>query len=487
MDFERNPKRVRVAKLILQESGTYNVLYHRPYKTTVTPHDLENITTRIDQTNGQKITGSLLAGVASNILSPSASPEGNINIPNGWNERRIRFVMEVHVDTSMSSNIIYFFQGFTSHLGITPSGHIDPNMEFYINSFIRVSRLTQQTPYGTYLKDIVTESAHVLNGSLQNNMSNLNNPYIMRPQDIFHGIQSNYLNNVYINNNSGSVIDTRITLGNNQGLRSKRDNNLPANYLANIIDSFQNGNMLAEFGQENHDVMSRCASLVVEEPISENIFIRAINNVKGYSLGASFNFGDLEKVDPNINAVTNYITLGQVQINQLHTAGQTAYWNASDRETLVATILSNSVPAIMMDLMISKLHFRTTNDSIGGVVNTIIIDGKSLTDADISGNFQYFKTRLEKEILYDISFGNQDIYLIEMQVDLFGETKISVSLSGGPVIMYAVPSFCDSLTVPVIAGSKDSYFNVVHDFEVIMNNVNTANNNPLNTGINYQI
>jgi hypothetical protein len=40
---------------------------------------------------------------------------------------------------------------------------------------------------------------------------------------------------------------------------------------------------------------------------------------------------------------------------------------------------------------------------------------------------------------------------------------------------YAFPSFGDSLLVPVISPNKDSYKTVIHDFEVLMNNINEIN------------
>jgi len=216
--------------------------------------------------------------------------------------------------------------------------------------------------------------------------------------------------------------------------------------------------------------------LTYESSVFENVFIRALSNVKGYSGSVSFTFPELMKIDPNVSAVTNYISLGTTQSKQLHVAGQTAYWNSSDRETLVASVLSNAIPALMMELMISKIYFRSTNSDIGGNMNTIIIDAKSLTNADLTANYELFKRRLEKEILFDITYGNQSMFMIDMSADLFGETSISVSMDGAPMTPYTTPSFCDSLMVPVLSPNKDSYFNVVNDLEILMNNIKDSRN-----------
>lgn len=466
---------IKVVKLLMQESGSYNAMQSRPYQTHVDQTTLDNITRRVEESRGATVTGTLLSGIAGNILTPSATPQGEIAIPYGWAERRIRFSMEVHVIANTGSVIIYYFQGYTSHLGVSQSGAVDPKMEFILNSFIRVTRTQQYGPNGMQVRDIVTESANIINGQIQYQQQNQGNSdiFMMRPQDVFTGIQSGYIEDAYsyYNGADAGINDTRIKL-NGESVRSNRTNNLPANYIANIVDNYQTGVKLAEFGQSDSDIISRCRELAYEAPIYENVFIRAIASVRGIPNVTSFTLGDLEKIDPDVSSVTNYITLGAVRQNQMHQAGQTAYWTGSDRETLVATILSNAVPSVMMELMISKILFRSTNHDMTGAMNTVIIGAKSLTNADLTTNFELFKKRLEREIIYDITFGNQESYSLEMDADLFGETTITISLASGPVVSYTTPSFCDSLTAPIITGNKENFFNVVHDFEQLMNNVN---------------
>jgi len=468
---QRPMQSITIARLILSETGTYNPMFSRPYETYVSGDTLNAINNRIDAAGSSGITGSILAGVASTMLKPTAAPQAELMIPYGWAERRIRFILEAHVTTTTGSSFVYYFQGYTSHLGVGRNGAVDPNMEFIINSFIRVNRASTLTPYGYQTRDIVTESAHVINGVYHYQQQN-NTAFTMRPQDVFVGMQSNYIAEAYRSNNPGynTVTDTRLALT-SEPIRSKRSNNLPSSFIANVIDNYKTGVQLADFGQGEADILTRCQELVYESSINENIFIRAISNMKGVGCAISFTMADLERIDRNIAAVTNYVTLGATQVSQLHQTGQTAYWNSANRETVVATILSNAVPAIMMDLMINKIFFRSTNHDIGGIMNTVIIDAKSITNADLTQNFELFKRRLEKEILFDITYGNQDLYMLEMNIDLFGETTISLSVGNSPMTVFSTPSFCDSLMTPVITTNKDNFNALIHDFDVITNNI----------------
>jgi hypothetical protein len=63
--------------------------------------------------------------------------------------------------------------------------------------------------------------------------------------------------------------------------------------------------------------------------------------------------------------------------------------------------------------------------------------------------FEVFKHKLESEIIYDFTYGNQIGYTLDIRSDMFGETSISLSLDGEPEVIYVVPTFCDSLISPI--------------------------------------
>ena len=460
---------VSIVRLLLLESGTYNPIFNRPYQSHIDQHTLNEIYNRVDQSGLGRISGSSFAGIASGILIPSATPHTLIPICQGWNERRIRFLMEVNVRLATGSEFTYYFQGYTSHLGVTDTGAVDPSMRFHINSMTRVNRATVQTPFGVQYRDVVTASSQVIDGQALRQLVPAPS-YTLRPMDVFSGIQSNYLSAASANHMNPSVYDTRLTV-NNESLGSSRANNISTNYLAKVVDSYNVAKTQMDFGQGERDLTAKSYDMVRENMPNENEFLRAIANVQGVLSSSSFTHVDLCKIDPNCVNVTSYVKLGMTQRSALHQAGQTEHWNGSNRETQVATILSNAVPAIMMDALVSKLHFRSTNHDAAGVVNTVIINTMSLTNMDVTPGLEMFKRRLENEVLYDITYGNAELYTLEMNVDLFGETWISVSIGNGPVITYVTPSFCDGLLAPIITQSKDNYFGVVSDLENILNNL----------------
>ena len=185
-----------------------------------------------------------------------------------------------------------------------------------------------------------------------------------------------------------------------------------------------------------------------------------------------FNSTMLEHIDPNLSNVTNFIKIGNTQLVGLHTAGETEHWGGAGRETVAATLLSNAIPALMLEYMINKIYFRSTNHDINGQMQTILIDAKSITNMDLTKSFNLFKYRLENEILFDLTFGNQIAYMLEVSCDVFGESRITIALDSGPMITYATPSFCDSLIAPVYTTNKDILYTVSHDMEQIFSGIN---------------
>lgn len=466
--------KINVARLLMLESGTYNDQYNRPYVSHITGDILDNCVRRVEEAT--EITGSLLAGVANCMVQPQAQPGYAIHIPYGFSERRIRFVMEVHVAMATGSQMIYYFQGYTSHVGINAAtGSVDPTMEFIINSYIRITRTYSVGPTGGYHKDMVTESAHVVDGRLQ--AANNNESFLLRPQDVFTGMQSSYLESSYnYYNNGDGIVDTRLK-ANNSSNRSNRTNNLASHYVANIIDGYRSGSKTSNmFGQSQKDTFGQCRNFVHEVGLHENPFIRAISGVTGIPDSTTFKYGDLMKVDGNISNVTNFVSQG-VALAQSHHTGQTEFWNGADRDTVVATTLSSAIPALMMELMISKIVFSSTNHDLMGRINTVIIDAKSLTSVEMVENYEMFKRRLEKEVIMDITYGNQEAYMMQVSSDLFGDTQLTISIGSNPPVTFTTPSFCDGLLTQVVTNSKEHFFGVVNDFENLINHLNPQSTN----------
>jgi hypothetical protein len=79
-------------------------------------------------------------------------------------------------------------------------------------------------------------------------------------------------------------------------------------------------------------------------------------------------------------------------------------------------------------------------------------------------------------VLNSITFGNQDLLMLDLSVDVFGETYIGISLGGNPRMDYVAPTFADSLYSPVVSNTLESVNNLTVGFELLLGNIGEAIN-----------
>ncbi len=464
--------KISIRKLILMETGTYNPFYQRPWETHFDPASVDNLVERLSDVGtsmSSKISPEIFTGLSSSIIHPATVPQKRINIPNGWNEKRLRFLLEVEVTDSIAAGTIYYFQGYSDYLGVgVQSGAIDPEMIFIINSFIRVNRFNISTAYGNQIKDVVAESAQIMNGIIYHDSNSADMSFKMRPYDVFIGMQSNHLQNNY--NDSGAVCDTRLALHPSDSIRSNRSNNVASRYLSDIIDSHRYAlDEYDGFGQENHTVLESSSSRAYEDNPSQNTFLRILGNLSGRTNVTTFRLSDLISIDPNTASVTHHAALSSTAKTRLPRIGESANWDSRDNETVMSSILVNSVPALMVDNFLTNVMLRSTN--YDGEIVTQVLDYRSFVSGDITRYIGKFIDSVNRQVINDITHSNQISYTLEMSVDLLDTTTIKLSQNGEPEVIYTVPSFCDSLLSPVITSNHDTYYNLTNDIEHLLGTI----------------
>lgn len=466
-----------VNRVLMVETGRYNQMFARPYETNINGPVLNTLVDRIVNTGSKHVTSSLLSGISANIAAPSATPQQAINIVNGWNERRIRFTIEIGYSLSTGTTGIYYLQGYTNHSGVGMNGAVDPNMEFIINSYTTVNRLPMLTPTGYQYVDKIEDSAQVYTGVDGTMQTYHDVTYGLRPEDIYKGMQASFLTGGAEAAGMAGSIDFRSNLGSKPN-HSKRANNIPSAYVGEIVNSYMVGQDLAQFGQGHDDILSRVLHITAEPSVHQNFFFQRLAQIKQFMTNR-FNWRDLTAIDPSVDSKTQFFTRGDVvKVGGGQDAMSAQYWTGSDRVTQMASMLAAAIPGMMMQFMIQNVHFRSTNHDAMGRVNTTFIDVKSTTNLDMRRNIELFRHQLESEIITDLTMNGQDSYMLDMKCDLFGETWINLSLGIEPMATFAVPSFCDALFMPVVTHNQDHYSHITNDMNQLVayvsEEVNTA-------------
>lgn len=463
-----------IEKLVITDVGRHLPQFSRPYVTTIdNGRNLMDMANRIQQNNSTTTHASLFGGIAGQLVSPSAAPQGSIGIANGWDTRRLRFILEYHVQMNTGAYCIYYIQGYTDHPGIImhgPNSKFDDNMLFFINSITAIQRSTVNTGLGTEIVDRVLGFDQLLSRNVFSmpNMYEPTNYYSLRPTDIFNGISNNYISQAMPGD---MVIDTRNGMLN--GVQSsKRDNNISSVYLSKIANAAIVGEQMAEYGGNNmHSQIEQSKQFVMENFVNENPFITALfsTNSGPMSNKSAFTIRDLENIDPGLSNRANYLAIGEQQKFTIDVRGDSQYWSNTDRETQVAAIISNALPALLTECMMYAIKLRATNRTFDSDNVIQIANAKSIVGTNGIKLFELFKGRLASEVIADFTYNGMETYDLDIDADIMNNIRIGISLNGGPMCYYDTPAYCDSLLTPLITTSSHQLQSMSHDFELITN------------------
>ena len=121
-------------------------------------------------------------------------------------------------------------------------------------------------------------------------------------------------------------------------------------------------------------------------------------------------------------------------------------------ETMKVAEFMFGVTGIMAETMLSSIAFSITNNS--GQLTIIPTNASSLIDGlDVVPYFDRALKHIRIILGPKLTDNNQTLIELHADISLVGDSKIGISVNGGPVIIYRYPIFADSLFVPVITDS----------------------------------
>lgn len=480
------PSYVKIVRVLFTPTGTHNPQFQRPYHMTNNV-DLNMVDTLRQVTQeGQNISAGALAPYAGSILRPSADIYWDSNIINGWQEARLRFMMEVEIQ-NQTGIVRQYMSGYTNYPGYHRNGgnvSFDPEMQLVIN---RVLSLNVGGQNGIRLAG----SDRVLSGEYNPTFGMGGGEQVtvgLRPEDVFSIMQiagpGGY---------SEPVIDGRTAFAGHTPKFSTIANDMPNQYLARVLKGAiplnnisAQDSMVSPYG----DTLDRSIGHYAEMSVNQNRIMHQIIQNGGFQEGATFSYKCLMEIGSNHGNLDDRVLLLDASSNvsgfemPLHQAGMTANWNASNTEAIIAQVVSQQVPALMSDHFLTKIAFSATNRTI---TREFVVDIQGApsswlpTPEMVKFAINSFINRLTHEILQGLSINNAVDFNIRVIIDMYGETHIFASVSGGPEMHFCAPSFADSLTTPLLSQNVNYAMQYVSDIESLANRTVTtvASNNPL--------
>lgn len=451
--------RMKINMLVIQETGTYNPMFRRPYETVADGNVVKMFSQQLE--GAADITPALVAGITNEFIKPTAAPEKKIVLPGeDWDRPRLQFFMEVSYTDPLGGELIEYVQGHSEYFGLSPvTSAIDPQMKFFVNSVSKMRVNNYPTPFGNQQTGSIIDSSHVLMSQDFNSVLNQHDTR-MRPQDIFTTMTRSHIKPKH-----GTLVDSRTSLM-NAPLMSRRTNALTTNYVADVLRGYKHAQTNDQYGQAEAEVLTTARGNVAETLSSRDFFLMSLQNVEGHGpISNWFTYNDLLQMDSTLPQRTFKTKLGITEKAQMSHAGLTAHWDGRDIMTVKAVELSQQVPALMMECGLQVLTLISSNDYPDTQPRTSVQDVDSIAKGmDLDGPGHRFIHDFNTKILRDWSFNNQVRFNVLMECDLFGETRLRLSFNGEPPTDFVTPSFCDALMVPVLTGNTQHALDVANDF-----------------------
>lgn len=464
---------IEVINCIFVATGTYQSMVHRPFNGTLNQEGLQLF---INQTRGgADVSVNSLAGISGHFLAPVTAPQGEINLQNGWGSQRVRFYLLIKLTRPASVPIYQAITGYTDVMGLDfNTKSISPQMRLHFNSVMTVSHLDNGAfalNDNSQLIYNMPAYAPMMTGGFQ--VPRINT---LMPEDVMNHIGFTHI----AGGNGENGMDGRGQSSMVPLIKSNRANNLVTSYLERSVNAMMTAKLAPDLSAANMFAISTHARADVKENgVDGDLFLNLVRRNSNYDAVGSIAYGEICNVIPNLNGMVNVVD-NRKDLSQSVTAnfgalksGNFSDWQNQRPETVFTTRLIQTIPSIMMELCLSRAHLKMTNMTTDGSGTAISFDAVDslIPGLDLNTPLMRLQQRLKVEVLRDLSLNNQIAFSIIANVNVFGDTYIKVALNGCPPIDYCMPSFCDSVAVPVVAPNTMAISSVAHTIDLLTSNI----------------
>lgn len=471
-----------VRRLMLIRTGRFHDQVQRPYQIHTDPslqHQLVETTH-----HGAKLEVSNLAGIAGQIMRPTAVGIGGIAIPGGWAEPRMRFLLEVEHPDMQGNNTIQYISGYTDYVGMGQmdtmgQAALDPNMKFFINTSINTRNVVTANPYGVTQSLRTNMANHVINAASPTGLDTFQQAMqTQRPEDVVGTITTNHDEYADFSLNLGSSFGNAGGVNASHLKLSNRSHGSAPRYMSRLFKGYQAGMQMSSSGADMMELNNNVIENIRDELPSSDRFIG--NLVRhGMSLAENtwFSLRELYDLCPDAVHTTKIVEERQVQ----HVPD---YRNMSGgladvtQETIIATMLSNALPALMTDSLMTEVAFVVNNRNLDGSSSFVPLGANSFTGGaqqqiNLRQHMNQFEARFMNEVWRDLTrHGVLDLEL-RVQFSLLGTSTVTVQFQANPAETFHLPTFSDALFTPVLAAGYQQVKHMAQEVDTLNNILQT--------------
>lgn len=484
---------VQPTKLFITETGTSDDMIGVNFNSHITE---QNRMQFIEQTaGGAMLDAANLAGLAGDIIRPDFNQYRNLQMANGWGNKRLRFVLHMTpMNVLGGSTVRYIYSGYTDIADFnTHVGDFNPNTRLYFNNAISVSQSFVEDVGGMIPRTFINDISHVLTpqalgGGLDaivnpNTMQWERLPSTIRPTDLFTHLGARVDSERFGHqvHHFGTVVDTK---------KSSRSNALASNYLSKTTKALTQAHEMTDYSESQTDLYSKAAAYTGDSFVSSDPLIARLMEYN-YSQRGYVTWGEICSIFPAIKnpGVINYIRRMEgaelVAFNNNDVFGTqdkymirrgeneqmvTASGVNTSPHALIAYSLMQSIPGLLLTNFINRCVITATNMTLDGGLHIEIRTPQAMTDLPsqfIIERIPALETLLYRTVFMDLPVNRQVDFMIDMVADVFGESFIRVRYNGSHPVPFAFPSYCDAMMSPLVATTQQPLEQISQDIRYL--------------------
>lgn len=484
-----NQTRMSLNKVTLIRTGASDDQYLRPY--TAGALDQSHMDQFAEAYNTNMVSPERLGSMASDLIRPDTQTRGRVMLPNDWDTPRLRFFIEVNLGGELGG-IRQLVTGYTDHLGVSASGHVDPEMRFHINSIITLNDRQISDHRGVNTTQTVLNNASHLLTPIET-MGQPQQSYIpgapppqhgwqsqgwqtpvetitMTPANVIGNIMS--LSDIYRADDIDSAnfgmpvggttyIDTRLTMRKQSAPEKvSRSYSLPSSYLTTTLKALSSAKESngAHVHWDDGAYLESARGQVADASVFKDRFLNILREQTSYQQNRSFSWREISGTFPNIESVTEMFDKSRAEAERIpdSTRGQGERLDSSTPEAIAVSMIATAFPSIMLDSMITVMSIHLTNDT----------DDGQLVCTPMAAPSSFIKNKDPIPMLNKVidgilqmaysSLTNSGVLSIDLaaNINVFGNSKVVISLSGGHPVTFFIPTYCDALNPPIMTTDK---------------------------------
>ncbi len=444
------------------------------------------------------IPESKLRQLGSQIVTCSTDHEGYVAIPRGWETERLRFLLIFEVVTNRGIRYYETLTGYTDMDEQRQDGAVSDEMRLIFNNVIRVKPTMVQDQFGGQTERLSLMSTHQVMSTLDGN-ANFDITGFSKPVPKEMITPTTLLQRMEYQSSSwgggGQVLDSRSRVGTEGGLSmANRQNTLGSNFFANTFLGTKNAITSLEYNANGSYHMSPAGiyrtaanhTLASESSVMEDLVLSRIRANSDYGYRGSITWQRFSQLFPESSMtceVLRSMNVHETQEPQIYagdlmgaTAGNVEDWSSTHLATVKAQQLLVSIPALMMDTLISSITFQATNMTTGFSLEPFQMDfsfASSFLGDNVNMNpfIDLFRSEFRNRIHDVISDNGLLHYLITVHCNALGEFRMSVKYDGLPMTYhYNAGTFCDHLYTPTLTQTPTRLNTLAQDFSGILSN-----------------